>query len=92
MRQRASIRRALLAAQISQDTRKTLPFITHSIAEAVFPSDPVVMMSKSPGMIVDTIVIDLPRSRRLVVRDSAEFGTYVHRIRHYFAELGIVRE
>ena len=77
-------------AQIWQDTRKTLLFITHSIAEAVFLSDRVVMMSKSPGMIVNTIVIDLPR--RLAVRDSTEFAAYVHRIRHHFAELGIVKE
>jgi NitT/TauT family transport system ATP-binding protein len=79
-------------AQIWQDTRKTLLFITHSIVEAVFLSDRVVMMSKAPGMIVDTITIDLPRPRRLPVRDSAEFAAYVHRIRHHFAELGIVSE
>jgi NitT/TauT family transport system ATP-binding protein len=79
-------------AQIWQDTRKTLLFITHSIVEAVFLSDRVVMMSKAPGMIVDTITIDLPRPRQLAVRDSAEFAAYVHRIRHHFAELGIVKE
>ena len=79
-------------AQIWQDTRKTLLFITHSIVEAVFLSDRVVMMSNAPGIIVDTIVIDLPRPRRLAVRDSAEFAAYVHRIRHHFAELGIVKE
>jgi NitT/TauT family transport system ATP-binding protein len=79
-------------AQIWQDTRKTLLFITHSIVEAVFLSDRVVMMSKAPGMIVDTITIELPRPRRLAVRDSAEFAAYVHRIRHHFAELGIVKE
>ena len=75
-----------------QDTRKTVLFITHSIVEAVFLSDRVVMMSKAPGIIVDTIVIDLPRPRRLAVRDSAEFAAHVHRIRHHFAELGIVKE
>ena len=37
-------------AQIWQDTRKTLLFITHSIVEAVFLSDRVVMMSKAPGV------------------------------------------
>jgi NitT/TauT family transport system ATP-binding protein len=79
-------------AQIWQDTRKTLLFITHSIVEAVFLSDRVVMMSKAPGRIVDTIKIALPRPRRLAVRDSAEFAGYVHRIRHHFAELGIVKE
>ncbi|MGA7998774.1 MAG: ABC transporter ATP-binding protein [Bradyrhizobium sp.] len=79
-------------AQIWQDTRKTLLFITHSIVEAVFLSDRVVMMSKAPGMVVDTITIELPRPRRLAIRDSAEFAGYVHRIRHHFAELGIVKE
>jgi NitT/TauT family transport system ATP-binding protein len=79
-------------AQIWQDTRKTLLFITHSIVEAVFLSDRVVMMSKAPGMVVDTIAIDLPRPRLLAVRDSADFAGYVHRIRHHFAELGIVKE
>jgi NitT/TauT family transport system ATP-binding protein len=79
-------------AQIWQDTRKTLLFITHSIVEAVFLSDRVVMMSKAPGMIVDMIGIDLPRPRRLTIRDSAEFASYVYRIRGHFAELGIVKE
>jgi NitT/TauT family transport system ATP-binding protein len=78
-------------AHIWQDTRKTLLFITHSIVEAVFLSDRVVLMSKGPGIIVDTITIGLPRPRRLAVRDSAEFAAYVHRIRHHFAELGIVK-
>jgi NitT/TauT family transport system ATP-binding protein len=41
---------------------------------------------------VDTIVIDLPRPRRLAVPNSAEFAAYVQRIRHHFAELGIVKE
>ena len=77
-------------ARIWQETRKTLLFITHSIAEAVFLSDRVVMMGKSPGMIVDTITVDLPRPRSLAVRESADFAAYVARIRHHFAELGIV--
>jgi NitT/TauT family transport system ATP-binding protein len=79
-------------ARIWQETRKTLLFITHSIAEAVFLSDRVVMMGKAPGMIVDTITIDLPRPRSLAVRESPAFAAYVTRIRHHFAELGIVKE
>jgi NitT/TauT family transport system ATP-binding protein len=79
-------------ARIWQETRKTLLFITHSIAEAVFLSDRVVMMGKAPGMIVDTIVIDLPRPRSLAVRESPAFTAYVAKIRHHFAELGIVKE
>ncbi|MBR0723786.1 ABC transporter ATP-binding protein [Bradyrhizobium manausense] len=44
--------------------RKTVLFVTHSVDEAVFLSDKVVMMSKSPGRIRDIIDIDLPRPRR----------------------------
>jgi NitT/TauT family transport system ATP-binding protein len=38
--------------------------VTHSVEEAVFLSDKVVMMSKSPGRIRQVIDIDLPRPRR----------------------------
>jgi NitT/TauT family transport system ATP-binding protein len=79
-------------ARIWQETRKTLLFITHSIAEAVFLSDRVVMMGKAPGMVVDVIKIDLPRPRSLASRETAQFVEYVARIRHHFAELGIVKE
>src|SRR4051812_45537172 len=44
--------------------RKTVLFVTHSVEEAVFLSDKVVMMSKSPGRIREVIDIDLPRPRR----------------------------
>jgi NitT/TauT family transport system ATP-binding protein len=51
-----------------------------------------VTTSKAPGRIVEIVVIDLPRPCRLAVRNSAEFAAYVQRIRHHFAELGIVKE
>ena len=79
-------------ARIWQDSRKTVLFITHSIAEAVFLSDRVVMMGRSPGMIVDTMAIDLPRPRSLAVREGAAFAAHVAHIRHHFAKLGIVKE
>jgi NitT/TauT family transport system ATP-binding protein len=44
--------------------RKTVLFVTHSVEEAVFLSDKVVMMSRSPGRIRQVIDIDLPRPRR----------------------------
>jgi len=44
--------------------RKTVLFVTHSVDEAVFLSDKVVMMTRSPGRIRGIVDIDLPRPRR----------------------------
>lgn len=44
--------------------RKTVLFVTHSVEEAVFLSDKVVMMTRSPGRIKEIVDIDLPRPRR----------------------------
>jgi NitT/TauT family transport system ATP-binding protein len=44
--------------------RKTVLFVTHSVEEAVFLSDKVVMMTRAPGRIRQVIDIDLPRPRR----------------------------
>ena len=74
------------------ETRKTVLFITHSISEAVYLSDRVVVMSRNPGEIVETIEIDLPRPRPLSIRETAEFGKYTARIREIFAKLGVFKE
>src|SRR6201993_709382 len=44
--------------------RKTVLFVTHSVEEAVFLSDKVVMMTRAPGRIRQIVDIDLPRPRR----------------------------
>lgn len=44
--------------------RKTVLFVTHSVEEAVYLSDKVVMMTRSPGRIRSIVDIDLPRPRR----------------------------
>jgi len=44
--------------------RKTVLFVTHSVEEAVFLSDRVVVLTRSPGRIKEIISIDLPRPRR----------------------------
>jgi NitT/TauT family transport system ATP-binding protein len=70
--------------------RPTVLFITHSVEEAVGLSDRILVMSPSPGMVVDEITVDLPRPRPLVLGDAPEFGAYVNRIHHHFERLGVL--
>jgi NitT/TauT family transport system ATP-binding protein len=70
---------------------KIVLFVTHSIAEAVFLSDRIVVMSRSPGRIVDTLTVDLPRPRELAIRETPEFSRYVTRIRQIFESFGMLR-
>jgi NitT/TauT family transport system ATP-binding protein len=60
--------------------RKTVLFITHQIDEAVFLSDRVVVFSRRPGRIHQTVEIDLERPRMLSVKRSPAFVQYVDRI------------
>jgi NitT/TauT family transport system ATP-binding protein len=50
--------------EIWERDRKTVLFVTHSVEEAVFLSDRVVVLTRAPGRIKATITIDLPRPRR----------------------------
>jgi NitT/TauT family transport system ATP-binding protein len=63
-------------------TRKTVVFVTHSISEAVYLSDRVVVLSGRPSRIMDDITIDLPRPRSLDMMSDPEFGRYASHIRH----------
>ncbi|MBM3485108.1 MAG: ABC transporter ATP-binding protein [Alphaproteobacteria bacterium] len=74
------------------ETRKTILFITHSITEAVFLGDRVIVMSHHPGRIEETITVDIPRPRRLSVRETPAFGAYTAEIRTTFERLGIMKK
>ena len=77
--------------RIWNESRKTVLLVTHSIPEAVFLADTVVVMASRPGRVVATIAIDLPRPRELAVRESAEFGSYARRVRETFEQHGVLR-
>jgi NitT/TauT family transport system ATP-binding protein len=74
-----------------QETGKTVVFITHSITEAVYLSQRIVVMSRNPGRIVEVFDVDLPKDRPLALRDSPEFGKYSAHVRGIFAAMGVFK-
>jgi NitT/TauT family transport system ATP-binding protein len=71
--------------------KKTIIFITHGIAEAVFLSDRVVIMDRNPGRIVEELRIELPRPRPLAIRETAAFTRYSGAIRQIMTDIGALR-
>jgi NitT/TauT family transport system ATP-binding protein len=74
------------------ERRKTVLFITHSIPEAVFLSDRVVVMTPRPGRVSKVLEIDLPRPRTLEVEGTPEFNGYVQEIRSVFERTGVIHD
>lgn len=75
--------------EIWLDREETVLFITHSIPEAVFLADRVLVMTQRPGRIVDDLAVDLARPRSLDVMTTSEFGHHVKRIRARFMNSGV---
>jgi NitT/TauT family transport system ATP-binding protein len=61
--------------------RKTALFVTHSIREAVFLSDRVILLSPRPARMVAEVTIDLPRPRTLDMQESEPFNRYCGELR-----------
>jgi NitT/TauT family transport system ATP-binding protein len=66
--------------RIWSETRKTVLFVTHSLNEAVYLADRVVVLSARPGRVVDDICVDLSRPRSFAMTSSERFGTLKDRI------------
>ena len=73
-----------------QASRRTVVFVTHSIAEAVFLSDRIAVLSRGPGRIEELMRVDLPRPRDLGVRETPAFAAHVAHLRAVFTRLGLM--
>jgi NitT/TauT family transport system ATP-binding protein len=75
---RQKLHRLLL--ELWEADRKTVLFVTHDVAEAVFLSDRVLIMSPRPGRIEAEVAIDLPRPRTDATRSHPDYLALVDRI------------
>jgi NitT/TauT family transport system ATP-binding protein len=66
--------------RIWSETRKTVLFVTHSLHEAVYLADRVVVLSARPGRVVDDVEVNLPRPRTFAMTSSERFGVLKDRI------------
>ena len=71
--------------QLWRREKRTVVFVTHSIAEAAYLSTRIVVMSPRPGRILKEIRSPLPDERHLGMRDSAEFIAVAHEVREALA-------
>jgi NitT/TauT family transport system ATP-binding protein len=67
--------------RIWMETGKTIILVTHSIAEAVFLADRVVVMSSSPGEVLEVVDVGVSRPRSFSGLDDPEFHSAAKRIR-----------
>lgn len=75
--------------RIWMENRKSVMFITHSIAEAVFLSDRIIVMSPRPGRVLHSIDIDLPRPRSMATLSDPHFVALTGQLRDIFSEMDI---
>jgi NitT/TauT family transport system ATP-binding protein len=72
--------------QVWERLRVTALFVTHSIREAVFLSDRVVVMKGRPSSIIADVRVDFPRPREFSIGDSAEFNALCRLLREKVGE------
>ncbi|MGA8820828.1 MAG: ABC transporter ATP-binding protein [Xanthobacteraceae bacterium] len=77
---------------LSREEGKTVVFITHSISEAVFLSNRVIVMSPRPGKVEEIVPIELGSTRHFEIREEPDFVRYTRHIRRLFEKMGVLTE
>jgi len=80
----------VLLQRLQTTQHVTTLLITHSIPEAIFCADRVLVMSGRPGALLDDIRVPFDRPRRLAVRETVEFAAIGRRIREHFEKAGVL--
>ena len=72
--------------RIWQETGVTIVFVTHSIPEAAFLGQKVLVLAANPGRVRELVTVDLPYPRELAIRDTAEFVQISAHLRRLLGE------
>jgi NitT/TauT family transport system ATP-binding protein len=67
--------------RIWRETRTTIVFVTHSIYEAAFLGQQVLMLAARPGRVREIVTIDLPEPRHLSMRETSQFTAQAAHLR-----------
>ena len=67
--------------RIWQETGTTIMFVTHSVYEATFLGEQVLVLAANPGRVSELVDIDLPRDRTLRIRETEPFVRIAARLR-----------
>lgn len=73
-----------------QESGASVLLVTHSISEAVFLSDQVLIFSPRPARLVECLEVPFPRPRRLELKADPEFVAIVRRVTETFERLGVL--
>ena len=71
--------------RVWKETAITVLFVTHSIHEAAYLGQRVLMMAANPGRVREMVTVDLPDNRNLATRDTAEFTRLTAHLRQVLA-------